>query len=329
MPKGFSIRSLARLAVSLLAPFLLSACLFSSEPLLDETNSVAARDSEEFQKFLKAWRLAYGGPYSEAPSPPNYFMGEDGLVDLSLIRVSRLGKDALLVQQETPDMSEQEVLYVYYMTRMLAPRWPDNCLADTGESGEAALRALAADLKVELIDIDDYSNIRMDGQRDDMQKFLRAQFTIGPLDCSSDGGMTPLHWTVAGDTDVSIANLVAAGADVNARAGREDCTGLTPLHLAAARHEHPEEIAILVDAGAEIDVRAGGLECAGMTPLHFAARDSNLANIEALLDAGADASLKDAQGLTAFDHLQSFVGNEETDILTSPGYTRLERASRK
>lgn len=63
-------------------------------------------------------------------------------------------------------------------------------------------------------------------------------------------GRTPLHAAAAGHAPV-IEQLVAAGADVNAR----DCVfGMTPLHL-AARHGHAEALWHLLWYGADQEHR--------------------------------------------------------------------------
>jgi len=86
-----------------------------------------------------------------------------------------------------------------------------------------------------------------------------------------------------------------AGADVHS-VGE---WGGTPLHQ-AARGDDPENvhnILLLIEAGAELGALAEG----GTTPLHWAANWGAPANITTLLNAGADASMRTEEGLTAFD----------------------------
>lgn len=83
--------------------------------------------------------------------------------------------------------------------------------------------------------------------------------------------------------------LIARGADVNK-------TGWTPLHYAATGG-HPSLIAMLLDAHAYIDAESPN----GTTPLMMAAQYGTVAAVRQLLEAGADASLKNQLGLTAQD----------------------------
>ena len=59
-------------------------------------------------------------------------------------------------------------------------------------------------------------------------------------------------------------------------------------------------IGALLAAGAEVNARASY----GVTPLHAAAANGTPAVIAALLAAGADASVVDDDGKTAFDHAE-------------------------
>ena len=67
-----------------------------------------------------------------------------------------------------------------------------------------------------------------------------------------------------------------------------------PLHFAVRWIEDPALIQALVDAGADVDVKNAD----GDTPLHAARSNRNLAVIQALLDAGADVNAKNADGDT-------------------------------
>ena len=69
----------------------------------------------------------------------------------------------------------------------------------------------------------------------------------------------------------------------------------TPLHLAVRWIEDPAVIQALVDAGADVDVKNAD----GDTPLHLAVRwIEDPAVIQALVDAGADVDVKNDYGDT-------------------------------
>ncbi len=83
--------------------------------------------------------------------------------------------------------------------------------------------------------------------------------------------------------------LIARGADVNK-------PGWAPLHYAATG-SHAALITMLLDAHAYIDAESPN----GTTPLMMAAQYGSAAAVRQLLEAGADASLKNQLGLSAQD----------------------------
>jgi quinoprotein dehydrogenase-associated probable ABC transporter substrate-binding protein len=120
-------------------------------------------------------------------------------------------------------------------------------------------------------------------------------------------GFKPLALAIAESKYEAAKAFLEAGADVNEASGAD---GLTPLMLIAAQtgpaegarflpgSTRPLDIAkMLVDRGANIDAQSK----AGVTPLMIAATHNSAPMIGLLMDAGADASLKDKQGLTASD----------------------------
>ncbi len=124
------------------------------------------------------------------------------------------------------------------------------------------------------------------------------------LNARTESGLTPLHFAAANtDNPAVIAALLAAGAEVNAQS--ED--GWTPLHVAVEGNGLAIVLALL-DAGASVNVR-------GFSPLHAAARGTDdPAVVEALLEAGADASAQDGEGKTPWHYAQDNLALKGTKI---------------
>ena len=99
--------------------------------------------------------------------------------------------------------------------------------------------------------------------------------------------------------------LIAKGADVNK-------TGWTPLHYAATKG-HLQLITLLLDTYAYIDAGSPN----GTTPLMMAAFYGTPAAVKVLLDAGADPSIKNDQGLTAVDFAQRNSRQDSADLIAS------------
>lgn len=90
--------------------------------------------------------------------------------------------------------------------------------------------------------------------------------------------------------------LLSKGIDVNQRDNR-----MGPLlHSAVARSSH-RAITRLIDEGANVN----GQNDWGLTPLMFAAWQGDEKLVKLFLDAGADTSLKDHNGLTALDRAKT------------------------
>lgn len=96
------------------------------------------------------------------------------------------------------------------------------------------------------------------------------------------------------------AVLLEHGADVH----RRDESGRTPLHYAAGVGGSAVEM--LLSAGATVNALAHN----GRTPLHIAVDRGSVSAVDALLRAGADAELRDAQRQTARDLLPGDAGSD-------------------
>ena len=108
----------------------------------------------------------------------------------------------------------------------------------------------------------------------------------------------------------TVAALVAAGADVNARF--QGSHGETPLHWAASADD-VEVLDALLDAGADID--ADGAVIAGGTPLADARAFAQWRAAHRLVERGAVVTLTDAATLGLSDRLDALlVGASPDDV---------------
>ena len=139
-------------------------------------------------------------------------------------------------------------------------------------------------------------------------KWLIRQDGINLNARNSVGETALMRAIIYGKKDIAM-ELLKAGAAVNQ-------TGWTPLHYAAASKEvtAPEFVKLLLDEySAYIDAESPN----GTTPLMMAARYGQTESVKALLDAGADISVQNKQGLTALDF---------ADASEHPDSTKLVRA---
>lgn len=111
--------------------------------------------------------------------------------------------------------------------------------------------------------------------------------------------------------DVSqVAAAVAAGADVHAL----DEEGMTPLMVAVATNAPTDVTEALLAAGADVNQQGAN----GMTALMYAAAQGTPAQVVYLLNAGADPTVRDAEGRSAADHAA-----RNPPVRTSGAYVRL------
>lgn len=125
---------------------------------------------------------------------------------------------------------------------------------------------------------------------------------------TNENGYTPLMGAAWAARVEMVASLISAGANINAASTFNS----TPLHrslmISKGREARHEEIAkMLISKGANVDARDNN----NVTPLHLAAINRSVAGVEMLLDANADASLKDGFEKTAWDYIADTVESTE------------------
>jgi hypothetical protein len=134
---------------------------------------------------------------------------------------------------------------------------------------------------------------RFSYSRDELVRMLDEALGGGPSTAGEAPAGSGLH-QAAMDGDLDAAReLIAAGADVNAR---EPMGGSSPL-ITAATFGHTAVVQALIAAGADLDQRNND----GSTALHAAAFFCRIEIVEALLAAGADTSIRNGAGATALD----------------------------
>lgn len=164
------------------ASFLLSACLFTAEPLLDETNSVAGEDSPELAHFLEVLlsnrSVGTGIKMSFTEELPD---------SLRRLRVGPKIGDLLTLQEELADCTYDHCV-VYYAAKVNDYEMPEFCFVDTDAT--ETLEAYAAEKGVELSivrtnedKVDLPPDIAVSGPREAVEKFIFGQFESGNIFC--------------------------------------------------------------------------------------------------------------------------------------------------
>ena len=128
------------------------------------------------------------------------------------------------------------------------------------------------------------------------------------INARNKAGETPLMLALLRGQVAIAKALITAKAAINH-------PGWTPLHYAASAtyEQAPEMLSLLLDNYAYIDTESPN----GTTPLMMAARYGSSANVRALLVAGADAGLRNQQGLNALDFAKAGAKPDAVDMLSS------------
>ena len=109
---------------------------------------------------------------------------------------------------------------------------------------------------------------------------------------SDNQKQSPLHWAIRKGHRTIVEKLIESGADITSR----DNDGRTPLSW-AAEYGIDNDIQLL----SAIKSRQGDIDTTdnrGWTPLHWAAKNGHQDVVDWLLEAGANARLKDKSGRT-------------------------------
>ncbi len=131
----------------------------------------------------------------------------------------------------------------------------------------------------------------------------------GLVNSTDERGMAALHEALAqGDVDMVVL-LIKYDAKVNQPALYR---GL-PLHIAAGRCSKPEMMRILLDAGVDVDGRSPYATGSGETALHQASGARCLANMQLLMEHGADPNARDQGGYTPLHDAVLAAGEDDDE----------------
>lgn len=122
-------------------------------------------------------------------------------------------------------------------------------------------------------------------------------------------GMTPIHWAARRGRELTVDKLISQGVDYN----RKDVKGRTPLHMAAMLGHLDTALALIAQ-----QVPLNVPDHTGQTSLHIAAGKGNVKLVEALLEGGADPSIREkSQNLTPLALAERLGHREVVRILKS------------
>jgi len=137
---------------------------------------------------------------------------------------------------------------------------------------------------------------------------LRAAVAAGHVNDFAYDGWTPLHLAAFFGQPDAAAQLVEAGAALDAIS--RNSMRNTPLHAATAGG-HTDIALLLIDRGANVTLGDAGRH----TPLHIAAENGLADVVRALLNRGADPFAVDSQDMTPLARAAARNRNEIIDLL--------------
>ncbi|MHB0961238.1 MAG: ankyrin repeat domain-containing protein [Pirellulaceae bacterium] len=124
----------------------------------------------------------------------------------------------------------------------------------------------------------------------------------GHFSCRTFSGQNRELAAAVSDQQVArVAELLQAGADINARADGSHTRGMTLLQTAVWHRWGEDCVRLLIEAGAHLEARDG----IGNTALVYACQsgpDSQLEVVESLLNSGAQVNARGAKGMTPLMH---------------------------
>ena len=153
---------------------------------------------------------------------------------------------------------------------------------------------------------------------DAQKRFLELLGPPLPPAAVDDDGFTDLHYAAILNLPDAVRELMAAGADVNARDGH----GRTPLHYAAWYDRH-DVVKVLAAAGADPMAPRDD----GSTPLHDAAWRNARASVEALLEVGVPVGIAAVPWISWEDSGEDGPASAKAKAAGSAVWTPLHRAA--
>lgn len=120
------------------------------------------------------------------------------------------------------------------------------------------------------------------------------EYPFNPV--KANAGWHVLHVAVIDGSYEAVAWFLSKGADANAVTLGE---GVPVLHLAVADRCRPEKMRLLLDAGASPNA-LDAMDGRGVAAIHLAAQHQDLRCLELLVQRGADISILDNHGRSAY-----------------------------